>query len=114
MYDELTNEAKYFLLQLYKTYLESVDNNYSRDKSRQFGNIDDLQRLMPNSKLEDIKSYANELVHQNYCEAVYASDTIKRYQLLNRGITKMQNRTKDNLKNIYKAIKDLSSFIPGL
>lgn len=107
---ELTRGSKTLLFKLYKTYKKRREEGLSESKSRSFGSSALIQEVVsPDIPLEDIDEYIRELSMNNFCNVMYADDTVYACDLSPYAISVLETLPKENLLSIAEFI---SKFIP--
>lgn len=106
-YDRLTNEAKYFLLQIYDSYLTKIKSGMDRSKAKDLGSITQLKELLPDETEANVTDYFNELKFEEFVVGQYGSGKIYRSALTNVAIARMQNRFKNGVKSAIDLLSKL-------
>lgn len=111
-YDELTNQAKYILSNLYKIYLEKINSGMSHTSANAFGNIYEIQKItLPNENIDDLGKDINELSDKGFMDVFYGSNIVWKSSLSRDAISLMEHKFGNNLKQILKGIFEISKLI---
>lgn len=111
--DLLTNDAKFLLASMYKSYVEKRKDGSLKKDAISFGNLDDLHRdIMPEWPKEDVKSTCFELRKHELISGIPASDTIVRITLRTEAIAIMETKFKDRVDSILDYAIKVKSLIP--
>lgn len=111
--DLLTNDAKYLLASMYKTYIKKRKAGSLKKDATHFGHLDDLNRdIMNEWQREDVKSTCFELRKQGLITGTPASDTILHIHISTEAIAVMESRFKDNFDTVLDYATKIKSLIP--
>ena len=110
MNTRLTKDADKLLCILYKDYLIKVKNGLSKSKSSYFGDSNEITtKYLPNCHPEDVAKTCWELHSSGYLTCSSGDDLANHVTFTPNGIAYMENRFKNNLKEVIDCI---SKFIP--
>lgn len=111
--DLLTNDAKFLLASMYKSYVEKRKDGSLKKDAISFGDLDDLHRdIMPEWPREDVKSTCLELKKHELITGVPAGGTIVRITLYTESIAIMETKFKDRVDLILDYPIKIKSLIP--
>lgn len=98
---ELTKDSYKLLCVLYKDYLEKIKQGHSKSDSSYFGNSDEIStKYFPDSHPEDISNSCWELYRSKYLSCLAGDDIAYEVVITSTGIALMENRFKNNIKEI--------------
>lgn len=109
---QLTKESDALICLLYKSYLESRSNGNSREVSKQFGNVPDIQvKFVPNWLEDDVLDCCFELGKAKLISYISADNTAMYIQLTNAGIIYMEGRFENKVNYILDYIGKIKDII---
>ena len=109
---QLSKTTDAFICLLYKNYLEKRKNGESLSVSRRTGSIDNLMKLLPDWKKEDIEVCCYDLSARGLLGILRADNTVWNSSFTEDGIIYMENRFKNKVSAIIDYLKDIKSFVP--
>lgn len=111
--DLLTNDAKYLLASMYKTYIEKRKTGALKKDATHFGHLDDLHRdIMSEWQREDVKSTCFELRRHGLITGTPASNTIVHIYITTEAIAIMESQFKDKVDSVLDYAIKIKSLIP--
>ncbi|WP_409173827.1 hypothetical protein ACKVMU_05915 [Enterococcus mundtii] len=111
--DLLTNDAKYLLASMYKSYVEKRKSGSLKKDATYFGNVDDLHRnIMPEWAREDVLSTCYELRNHGLISGTPAGGTMSMINLRTEAIAIMETKFKDRIDLILDYAIKIKSLIP--
>lgn len=109
-YDELTIEAKQFLLTFYKAYYKKIKSGESRDTARRFSNIYEVhEQYFSNWSVETTLDMVNELARKKWLDNLYGDDVPVRITLKTESIAKLQQRFSEGTKQVFSELTKLKN-----
>lgn len=109
---QLTKDSDALICLLYKSYLEGRKNGDSRENSKQFGDIPDIQStFVPNWLEEDVLDCCFELGNNKLISYTSADNTVMYVELTNLGIIYMESRFENKVNSILDYINKIKSII---
>lgn len=112
-YDDLTNDAKFLLLELSKKYQNAVLNHQDKREAVVMGWGQSIHDdIMPEWSLNDVEFTLHELDCAGFLNATNGSDHIQRVTLTTTAISWKEQKFGNDAKKIIKAISDVKSLIP--
>ncbi|MGL9971432.1 hypothetical protein [Enterococcus sp. DIV1420a] len=113
--DNLTNEAKYLLSLMYKTYLQRRKSGILRRYAIQFGSLEEVHsELMSNKPIEDVKSICLELIKQKWINGRPAATTIRYISLTSEAIASLETTFKDRMDDVLAFLTKIKNATPFL
>lgn len=111
--DLLTNDAKYLLASMYKSYVEKRKAGSLKKDAIYFGNLDDLHRnIMSEWPREDVQSTCFELRKHGLISGTPVGGTINMINLRTEAIAVMETKFKDRVDSILEYAIKIKSLIP--
>ncbi|WP_429971185.1 hypothetical protein ACQW5G_00680 [Fructilactobacillus sp. Tb1] len=113
-YDNLTNEAKYTLITLYRNYLSKEKQLNDRFQARQIDSLKTISNILKDKYSEnDVIDIIRELSSDStsFINASWSSNYPSRMELNTKSISVMQNKFKNNASNILDTLIKLKSLI---
>ncbi|MBS0955897.1 hypothetical protein [Lactiplantibacillus plantarum] len=110
--DELTNDAKYLLSQMYKKYLQNRSKGQNKRDSMAFGSEFDIHdNIMPEWSQVDTRETINELSRSNLLDVGFGNDKALYVSLSTSAIVLMEHKFKDNLDAVIDYLTKIKSLI---
>ena len=110
---QITKEADALICLMYKKYCEDRKNNISKVKAKQFGSSKIIhETILPKWSFEDVDETCRELSRAGLVNNSYADNIVYSCYLSDLGIIYMENRFKNNLKELIEYISKLTPFFP--
>lgn len=105
---EITKDSEYVLLTLYKAYKDKQSQGISRKEAKNFGSAKEIgQHYFPKANPNDLIDSLGELSKNDLIYGHPGSDTFVLVYLEDRAIYEMENRFKNNFKNLIDTIAKL-------
>lgn len=112
MVKELTKDAEYLLYASYKFYLEEVEKGVLKSNAKKIGHIQKIKDdIMPEWSLDTINESCKTLSNEGYFTSTFSSDIAYDNSLADKAIIFMENKFKNNTKELLKTLKDIKSLI---
>lgn len=106
----MTKDAEYLLCVLYKEYTDRRNEGQSKDQSSEFGSSQDiLDDFFGEWDIDDLDATLWELDQLKYAKCLPGDDSIYNVSLTTAGISYMESRFKNKVKDLVKFIADLKS-----
>lgn len=107
---ELTKDSEKLICLLYKDYLEKRKSGQSKSEANDFGSSHDIhENLCSDWLFDDVDDTCRELSRSGLLRCLWADDIAYIVRLSDSGITYMENRFKNDIKDV---LEFLSNFIP--
>ncbi|MDT6953537.1 MULTISPECIES: hypothetical protein [Companilactobacillus] len=111
-YENLTNDAKYLLSNMYKLYLERVNNGSTKKAANNFGNSYTIKEdVLSGENINDVDIYAKELSTKGFLITSTASDIVWTSSLSSDALAFMEHKFGNNVKAVAKGIFELAKLI---
>ncbi|MFT8860896.1 hypothetical protein [Schleiferilactobacillus harbinensis] len=112
-YDDLTNDAKFLLLELSKKYQDAVLNHQDKREAVVMGSDQSIHDgIMPKWTLSDVKFMLGELDKAGFISVIYGNNQYQCVELTTTAISWREQKFGNDTKKIIKAISDVKSLIP--
>lgn len=109
-YDELTVEAKQFLLTFYKAYYKKMKSGESRDNARRFSDIYEVHKqYFPDWPVETTLDIVNELARKKWLDNLYGDNVPVQITLKTESIAKLQQRFSEGTKQVFSELTKLKN-----
>lgn len=106
---ELTHDAEKLLCLMYKTYLDKRKLNSSKTECNSFGSTRDIHKnLLPDQDFSDVSELIWELSRNELISGSCYDNILYNIALTSHGIIYMENRFKNNVKEIVSFISNFS------
>lgn len=115
MNDDLTNDAKYLLLQMVRTYLRRTATGQSKFQATNMGSGQQIHdEVMPQWNIEDVAFTLGELFDKGFVALTHGSNQIASVRLTTDAIAWQEHKFGNDVKQIIAAISGVSKLIPLL
>jgi len=109
----LTKDAEKLICIMYKNYLEKRKAGEPKSKAKKFGGSNSIhEKLLPKWSFQDVDDTCRELSRAGLLSCMWASDVAYNVSLSDSGISYMENRFKNGLKEVTDFISKILSSIP--
>lgn len=111
--DNLTNDAKYLLSNMYACYLKRRKNGDNKAEAIKFNNIDNIRNtIMPEWSFEDVEFTCFELRNHKYLDGIAADNTIFHITLTTTAIAALETTFKDKVDLVLNYAAKIKNAIP--
>lgn len=110
--DDLTKQQQYIITNLYKIFKERQKNDLSRNEAKIFKSSDKVYTEFFNYlNKEDFIADTLTLKDEGYITGAFASNMVVEIAISDKTIIYMENRFKNNIKDIVKFLSDIKGII---
>lgn len=109
----LTKDAEKLISLLYDVYLEKRENGKSKACAKQFGGSNLIkEKLLINWSIADIDEICRELNRAGLLNCTYANNTVYLASLSDEGISYLEKRFKNGLKDVIQFLASIGAVLP--
>lgn len=109
----LTNDAKFLVSTMYKSYVERRNDKQDKQRARYFGDIHEIHDgIMPEWSINDVFDTCRELREKGMLSALAASDTYIDIELTTDAVAIMESEFKDKINSVIDYAVKIKSLIP--
>lgn len=109
---QLSKKADMLICLIYKKYKNDIKSGISLDKAKILGGSNKIQEtIAPKLSPEDVDSLCRELGRYSLLKNMYADDIVYFTTLSDSAIVYMENRFKNNFKELLEYIEKFKSLI---
>ncbi|OAO18533.1 hypothetical protein [Mammaliicoccus lentus] len=106
--DNLTKQQQYIITNLYKIFKDRQNSGLSRNEARIFKSSDEVHTEFFNYlNKEDFIADTRTLKGEGYITGAFASNMVVEIAISDKTIIYMENRFKNNIKDIVKFLSDI-------
>ncbi|WP_052253445.1 hypothetical protein [Staphylococcus shinii] len=106
--DDLTKQQQYIITNLYKIFKDRQKFGLSRSESKIFKSSNEVHKeFFDFLNKEDFIADTRTLRGKNYITGVFASNMVVEIAISDKTIIYMENRFKNNIKDIVKFLSDI-------
>ncbi|MBF7115211.1 hypothetical protein [Pediococcus pentosaceus] len=111
--DDLTNDAQYLLLNMYREYLDRHNGGTSKFQARKFESENEIcTNIMPQWPIEDVHDTIAELNINGFVQAIPGNNIFVSVDLTTSSIAVMEQRFANNVDKILERLSKIKSLIP--
>ncbi|EOI53427.1 hypothetical protein [Enterococcus gilvus] len=111
--DNLTNDAKFLLSSMYKTYIDRRKSKISKEKAVLFGDVNSIhENIMPEWEISDVNFTCFELRRKGLISGLLAGNTIFYVSLTTDAIAIMESKFEDDINKVLDFAVKVKSLIP--
>ncbi len=110
--DDLTKQQQYIITNLYKIFKDRQKRGLSRSESKNFKSSDEVHKeFFDYLNKEDFIADTRTLRGKDYITGAFASNMVVEIAISDKTIIYMENRFKNNIKDIVKFLNDIKGII---
>jgi len=110
--DDLTKQQQYIITNLYKIFKDRQKRGLSRSESKIFKSSDEVRKeFFDYLNKEDFIADTRTLRGKDYITGSFASNMVVEIAISDKTIIYMENRFKNNIKDIVKFLSDIKGII---
>ena len=109
--NDLTKQQQYIITNLYKIFKDKQKRGLSRSESKNFKSSDEVHKeFFDYLNKEDFIADTRTLRGKDYITGSFASNMVVEIAISDKTIIYMENRFKNNIKDIVKFLSDIRGF----
>lgn len=109
--DDLTKQQQYIITNIYKIFKDRQKRGLSRSESKNFKSSDEVHKeFFDYLNKEDFITDTRTLRGKDYITGAFASNMVVEIAISDKTIIYMENRFKNNIKDIVKFLSDIRGF----
>lgn len=110
--NDLTKQQQYIITNLYKIFKDKQKRGLSRSESKNFKSSDEVHKeFFDYLNKEDFIADTRTLRGKDYITGAFASNMVVEIAISDKTIIYMENRFKNNIKDIVKFLSDIKGII---